>query len=98
MNETINFLIVDDLQENLVSLEALLQRDGLAFLKARSGEEALEILLKHDVALALLDVQMPGIDGFQLAELMRGNVRARHIPIIFLVRRQHLWPRFEVVN
>ena len=84
MNESINFLIVDDLEENLVSLEALLHRDGLAFLKARSGEEALEILLKHDVALALLDVQMPGIDGFQLAEFMRGNERARHIPIIFL--------------
>jgi len=84
MDEPINFLIVDDLEENLVSLEALLQRDGLAFLKARSGEEALEILLKHDVALALLDVQMPGIDGFQLAEFMRGNERARHIPIIFL--------------
>jgi signal transduction histidine kinase len=84
MNESINFLIVDDLEENLVSLEALLQRDGLAFFKARSGEEALEILLKYDVALALLDVQMPGIDGFQLAEFMRGNERARHIPIIFL--------------
>ena len=84
MLEPINFLIVDDLEENLLSLEALLQRDGLSFLKARSGEEALEILLKHDVALALLDVQMPGIDGFQLAEFMRGNERARHIPIIFL--------------
>jgi signal transduction histidine kinase len=82
--EPINFLIVDDLEENLLSLEALLQRAGLAFLKARSGEEALEILLKHEVALALLDVQMPGMDGFQLAEFMRGNERARHIPIIFL--------------
>ena len=84
MAEPINFLIVDDLEENLLSLEALLQRDGLAFLKARSGDEALEMLLKHDVALALLDVQMPGMDGFQLAEFMRGNERARHIPIIFL--------------
>jgi signal transduction histidine kinase len=84
MGEPINFLIVDDLEENLLSLEALLQRDGLAFLKARSGDEALEHLLKHDVALALLDVQMPGMDGFQLAEFMRGNERARHIPIIFL--------------
>jgi response regulator RpfG family c-di-GMP phosphodiesterase len=84
MLEPTNFLIVDDLEENLLSLEALLQRDGLMFLKARSGEEALEILLKHDVALALLDVQMPGMDGFQLAEFMRGNERARHIPIIFL--------------
>jgi signal transduction histidine kinase len=82
--EPTNFLIVDDLEENLLSLQALLQRDGVAFLKARSGDEALEILLKHDVALALLDVQMPGMDGFQLAEFMRGNERARHIPIIFL--------------
>jgi signal transduction histidine kinase len=84
MLEPTNFLIVDDLEENLLSLEALLRRDELAFLKARSGDEALEILLKHDVALALLDVQMPGMDGFQLAEFMRGNERARHIPIIFL--------------
>jgi len=84
MIEPVNFLIVDDLEENLLSLEALLQREGLAFLRARSGDEALELLLKHDVALALLDVQMPGMDGFQLAEFMRGNERARHIPIIFL--------------
>ena len=82
--EPVNFLIVDDLEENLLALEALLQRDGLGFLRARSGEEALEILLRNDVALALLDVQMPGMDGFQLAEFMRGNERARHIPIIFL--------------
>ena len=82
--EPINFLLVDDLEENLLALEALLQRDGLACLKARSGEEALELLLVHDVALALLDVQMPGMDGFQLAEFMRGSERARRIPIIFL--------------
>ena len=80
----INFLLVDDLDENLLALEALLQRDGLTCLKARSGEEALELLLVHDVALALLDVQMPGMDGFQLAEYIRGNARARHIPIIFV--------------
>jgi signal transduction histidine kinase len=82
--ELINFLLVDDLEENLVALEALLQREGLTCLKARSGDEALELLLVHDVALALLDVQMPGMDGFQLAEFMRGAERSRHIPIIFV--------------
>lgn len=78
------FLLVDDLEDNLLSLEALLRRDGLVLLKARSGEEALELLLAHEVALALLDVQMPGMDGFELAELMRGNERTRHVPIIFI--------------
>lgn len=82
--DPIHFLLVDDLPENLRALEALLQREGLSCLKARSGDEALELLLAHDVALALLDVQMPGMDGFQLAEFMRGAERSRHIPIIFL--------------
>lgn len=80
----VNFLLVDDLEENLLALEALLRRDGLVLLKARSGNEALELLLKHDIALALMDVQMPGMDGFELAELMRGTERTRAVPIIFL--------------
>lgn len=82
--DPVYFLIVDDLEENLLSLEALLRKDGLSILKARSGPEALELLLLHNVALALLDVQMPGMDGFELAELMRGTERTRRIPIIFL--------------
>ncbi|MBX3484070.1 hybrid sensor histidine kinase/response regulator [Phenylobacterium sp.] len=84
VGDPIHFLLVDDLQENLLALEALLQREGLACLKARSGDEALELLLTHDVALALLDVQMPGMDGYQLAEFMRGAEVSRHVPIIFL--------------
>ena len=80
----VHILLVDDRPENLISLEAMLRRDGLVALKARSGREALEILLTQDVALALLDVQMPEMDGFELAELLRGNERTRRIPIIFL--------------
>lgn len=84
VTDPVYFLLVDDLEENLMSLEALLRREGLIMLKARSGTEALELLLKHEVALALLDVQMPGMDGFELAELMRGTAKTRRVPIIFL--------------
>ena len=80
----IKVLLVDDLEENLLALEALLQREGIHLVKATSGDQALELLLAEDVALALLDVQMPGMDGFQLAEFMRGNARVRHVPIIFV--------------
>jgi two-component system sensor histidine kinase/response regulator len=80
----VNVLVVDDVAQNLLALEALLARPGIRVLKAGSGSEALELLLEHDVAMALLDVQMPEIDGFALAELMRGAERTRHIPIIFL--------------
>ena len=61
-----------------------MRRDGLELLQARSGAEALELLLVHDVSLALVDVQMPEMDGFELAALMRGIERTRHVPIIFV--------------
>ena len=77
-------LVVDDLNQNIVALEALVGSADLRLLTATSGPQALEIVLQHDIALALIDVQMPGMDGFELAELMRGNDRTRHIPIIFL--------------
>ncbi|HEX7816194.1 hybrid sensor histidine kinase/response regulator [Dyella sp.] len=79
-----HILIVDDVPQNLLAMEALLTRDGVTILKASSGAEALELLLSHEVALALLDVQMPEMDGFALAELMRGAQRTRDVPIIFL--------------
>lgn len=82
--EPVKCLLVDDLPENLIALEALLHSDALECHKASSGEEALELLLVHEYALALLDVQMPGMDGFELAELMRGSERSRHVPIIFV--------------
>jgi signal transduction histidine kinase len=82
--EPTKLLIVDDTAENLLALEALLRRDGVQPLCARSGAEALELLLVHDVAVALVDVQMPEMDGFELAELMRGAARTKHVPIIFV--------------
>jgi len=84
MSAPVYFLLVDDLDDNLLALEALLRRDGLVLLKARSGSEALELLLVHDVALALVDVHMPEMDGFELAELIRGSEKTRRVPIIFL--------------
>jgi signal transduction histidine kinase len=82
--DPIQVLMVDDHPENLIALEALLRGDGITLLKARTGAEALELLLASDVSLALLDVQMPEMDGFELAELMRGTARTRHVPIIFV--------------
>ncbi|HTE55820.1 MAG TPA: hybrid sensor histidine kinase/response regulator [Kofleriaceae bacterium] len=80
----IKLLLVDDIEENLIALGAVLPRDGITLVTARSGIEALEALLVHDFALALVDVHMPGMDGFELAELMRGTERTRHVPIIFV--------------
>jgi signal transduction histidine kinase len=77
-------LIVDDLPENLLALEALIRGPGRAVHRAGSAEEALALLLDHEFALAILDVQMPDMNGFELAELMRGTERTRHIPIIFV--------------
>src|SRR5882672_11726454 len=92
MEKLVKCLLVDDLEENLLALAALLQRQDVEILTAQSGSEALELLLVHDVALAFLDVQMPEMDGFELAELMRGSERTRNVPIIFVTagaRDQH---------
>lgn len=83
-NEPIKILAVDDIRENLIALEAALDQPGVELVTASSGFEALELLLRQDFALALLDVQMPEMDGFELAELMRGTERTRGVPIIFL--------------
>ncbi|MFG6083340.1 response regulator [Paracoccus litorisediminis] len=80
----IKFLVVDDIRENMVALEALLRRDGLQIDFAGSAAEALELMLVNDYSLAFLDVQMPETDGYELAELMRGAERTRNIPIIFV--------------
>lgn len=84
MTYRVKCLLVDDLPENLLALSALLESDDVELLQARSGREALELLLVHDVALAIVDVQMPEMDGFELAELIRGSERTRHTPLIFV--------------
>jgi signal transduction histidine kinase len=77
-------LIVDDLPENLLALEALIKREDRTVYKALSADEALSLLLQHEFAMAILDVQMPGMNGFELAELMRGTEKTKNIPIIFV--------------
>jgi signal transduction histidine kinase len=77
-------LIVDDLPENLLALEALIKREDRAVFKALSADEALSLLLEHEFALAILDVQMPGMNGFELAEMMRGTEKTKSIPIVFV--------------
>ncbi|MBC7602257.1 MAG: hybrid sensor histidine kinase/response regulator [Ramlibacter sp.] len=80
----VKLLIVDDLRENLVALEALIRMEDRQIFEARSGDEALALLLEHEFALAILDVQMPGMNGLELASLMRGTEKTGRIPIIFV--------------
>jgi PAS domain S-box-containing protein len=80
----VEILIVDDRPENLLALEAILEPLGQKLVRAHSGDEALRLLLSHDFAMILLDVQMPGIDGFETARLIKSRERTKYIPIIFL--------------
>ncbi|WP_095079060.1 hybrid sensor histidine kinase/response regulator [Pseudomonas sp. Irchel s3h17] len=79
-----NVLIVDDLPQNLLALKALIAGEQHTVYPAQSADEALSLLLQHEFALAIVDVQMPGMNGFELAELMRGTEKTRDIPIVFV--------------
>lgn len=79
-----DILIVDDKPANLLALRKLLGRPGLNIVEATGGNDALSLMLEYDFALILLDVQMPDMDGFETAELIRGNEETKHIPIIFV--------------
>ena len=84
MSDGVNILLVDDRPENLLALEAILEPLEQTLVRATSGEEALKHLLTRDFAVILLDVQMPGMNGFDAARLIKARERSRHIPIIFL--------------
>ncbi|MEU8175045.1 response regulator [Microbispora hainanensis] len=84
MPDRARVLLVDDREENLIALEAILSSLDVVPVRARSGEEALKALLSTDFALILLDVRMPGMDGFETAAHIKRRERTRNIPIIFL--------------
>ncbi len=77
-------LIVDDRVENLIALEKILEDLDVEFMRAFSGNEGLMLSLKHDYALAIVDVQMPGMDGFEMVSIMHESRKTRHIPVIFV--------------
>jgi len=81
---TDKILIVDDQADNLYSLECILAEDGRVIRKAQSGEEALKLAFKEDFSLILLDVQMPGMDGFEVARILKSGETTRSIPLLFV--------------
>lgn len=98
--ETINLLAVDDIPANLFSLEKVLEDVDINFIKAGSGQEALSCLLKHDIALILLDVHMPGMDGYETARLIQENHATQYIPIIFVTahhtEKKHMFEGYRL--
>jgi len=80
----ISILLVDDREEDLLAIEVVLQGPGVRLVKASSGTAALRCVLREDFALILLDVWMPGMGGFEVAELIKRRAGSRHVPIIFL--------------
>jgi len=77
-------LLVDDRKENLLSLQAILEDLDITIMTATSGNQALGLLFEHEFAVVLMDVQMPEMDGFETVDLMRGNRRTRHVPVVFV--------------
>ena len=84
MKDNQKILIVDDKEPNLLALENVLQDTGAEIVGATNGNDALKLTLYHDFALAILDVQMPGMNGYELAELLRGEEKTASVPIMFL--------------
>ncbi len=93
-------LLVDDRPENLLVLEGVLEDCGYELFRATSGQEALRMVLKHEFDLVLLDVQMPGMDGFEVAQLLHGKKETQDLPIIFISaiskEPEHIYKGYEV--
>lgn len=96
----INILLVDDRPENLLTLEAIIERDDYHLVKASSGEEALKYLLKYEFAAVLLDVQMPGIDGFGTAKIIKSREKTKNVPILFItannLESEHIFTGYSI--
>src|SRR6185312_4704486 len=96
----INILLVDDRPENLLAIEAIIEKYEYNLVKASSGEEALKCLLKDKFALILLDVQMPGMDGFTTAKIIKAREKTKNIPILFItannMESEHIFMGYSV--
>ncbi|MFJ8266062.1 PAS domain S-box protein [Peribacillus asahii] len=99
-SQKVNILMVDDHPENLLALEAVLSSPNYSLVCATSGKEALKCLLKQEFAVILLDVQMPGLNGFETAKLIRARAKTKHTPIIFITAisqdREHVERGYSV--
>ena len=100
IDEPINILLVDDRAENLLALEAIIEHEDYNLIKAYSGEEALKYLLKYDFVAILLDVQMPGMDGFGTAKIIKTREKTKNIPILFITANnmdsEHIFMGYSV--
>ncbi len=96
----VNLLLVDDRPENLLALTAIIERDDYHLITAASGEEALLLIMKYEFAVILMDVQMPGIDGFETAKIIKAREKTKNIPIIFIsannMESSHIFTGYSV--
>src|SRR6478672_4779071 len=82
--DPVNVLIVDDREENIIALKALIKNDDINIITTTSSNEALKLAWENDISIALVDVQMPGMDGFELVDVLKSNSRTKDILVIFV--------------